>query len=175
MCRSRGMWCGFPSCDDVSGRGCPRATSILTAGSGVLNIGRKAYAQSAGRQRVLCAVFARGARLFPVTGAPQFRDLGRAPGFARRTAFRRKALQPRALLLPDHGRAGGRHKLISSFGEVTVGVLYRSNPHLRRLWRGVHPLRGGPGVLRTEGVRVGSKALPIVPSVASADARVDRV
>jgi hypothetical protein len=53
--------------------------------------------------------------------------------------------------------------------------LRRSNPHLRRLQRGVHPLRRGSGVLQAEGVRIRPQALSELPGGQAFPARCRRV
>ncbi len=58
-------------------------------------------------------------------------------------------------------RPGTRLRTAAPGGESDV---HRSNTHLRRLWRRLRALGRGPGVLRHKGLRLGSEALPELPS-----------
>ena len=97
-----------------------------------------------------------GARIGPMvscgvehTGAPRRRHsvVGSwvsGAGLPRRS----RLLRPRT----PCPRTGRVKRCPTRAGEDSVS-LRRSDDHLCRLWRGVHPLRCRPGVLRTEGVR----------------------
>src|SRR4051812_39037750 len=102
---------------------------------------------------------------------PSFRDLGRATGLAPGSKFQRHALGRLGLRLSSLDAPVDRIGVLLLTKGRSLGVLYRSNPHLCRLWRGLHPLCRRPGVLHAEGVRIRSQAVPIVPSLASVDAR----